>query len=590
MKILLLDDDDCRRVEFEKRLMSTPGWEVDARASIDEADYRELSCDFAAIHYSNAERKSIVEKWGRGAVRGRVFFSGDKGLRRPHTFDQDSLIPAKELLEYVVQWAGGRPAADSPLPDEVVAGRHALSNAWGAYALWRTAGILLELETDLGRVEFDGEDQRAFMKAMADFGCQHQDMQAMKAALKSTGGERGVLHRFRRARERLSSLLKMHRDSAHWRVLVVDDETSRGWKSAYQSILGPAVEVTAVATLEAAEKEAVAAYDLALIDLRLKPESDPTDVDRFNAHHVSGLRLLSQYKKQDPVFPVVMCTASNKSWSYRAMTEAGGDGYWCKADPDQASSVLGPAESALALLEEVVQRLEWAVQVRDVVRRTRLLKKRMGERLPPGLSEDRRKRVERNLQKRAETISELLRRPRISVPAERDENSAAVAQSQFEIAFLYLWTWQWEVIWNVNGYQDGPKGNYRLQWPENTEIGWLDRREGKVGIGNTFRKQCEVLAESSVGRLPDGLKDLLNPRIGSLGTSKMETFVAWYLCVGEGGAHSEVWKWRDDCRKIRNKLDLTHGFTGDEVSDKKAQRAIDKMLKVLETMMGARPA
>ncbi|MBK7970970.1 MAG: response regulator [Bacteroidetes bacterium] len=69
---------------------------------------------------------------------------------------------------------------------------------------------------------------------------------------------------------------------------------------------------------------------LILLDLRLQNEKGV----RIDAEMLSGGVLLANIRKQYPGLPVLMTTASNKSWSYEELQRLGCDAFWTKEGID----------------------------------------------------------------------------------------------------------------------------------------------------------------------------------------------------------------------------------------------------------------
>ena len=107
-------------------------------------------------------------------------------------------------------------------------------------------------------------------------------------------------------------------------------------------------------------------YDLIILDLRLEetPVHDNTEI--FGIEGMSGIQLLKKIKSVDPSIPVIMCTASNKSWSYDAAMNAGADGFWTKESPDFGMSIDYRFNNTLDLLNTIANVLKWSTDIRPL--------------------------------------------------------------------------------------------------------------------------------------------------------------------------------------------------------------------------------
>ena len=81
---------------------------------------------------------------------------------------------------------------------------------------------------------------------------------------------------------------------------------------------------------------------------------------------MSGIALLKKIKEKDSSVPVIMCTASNKSWSYDAAINAGADGFWTKESPDYGISIDYRFNNTIDLLNTIERVLTWSSNVRPL--------------------------------------------------------------------------------------------------------------------------------------------------------------------------------------------------------------------------------
>ncbi len=114
-------------------------------------------------------------------------------------------------------------------------------------------------------------------------------------------------------------------------VLFIDDKYDDGWRQCLKGIFekkvlkeGKSIVIHPKNEWNDAFLPDIQAdkYDLILLDYYL-------DTNK-------GIDILPKIKKDNPVVPVIMFTASNKAWNMDELYEAGADGYYVKEHPDNA--------------------------------------------------------------------------------------------------------------------------------------------------------------------------------------------------------------------------------------------------------------
>ena len=97
-------------------------------------------------------------------------------------------------------------------------------------------------------------------------------------------------------------------------IAIIDDMIDMGWEEAYSNVFHDSKiecydQQNVVFNPENSEK-----YDLIILDLRLDDEVGSSE-DVLGVENLSGIKLLKEIKNHDPSVPVIISTASNKSWS-----------------------------------------------------------------------------------------------------------------------------------------------------------------------------------------------------------------------------------------------------------------------------------
>ena len=177
----------------------------------------------------------------------------------------------------------------------------------------------------------------------------------------------------------------------HLKVAVIDDDYLQGWDVAYKSLLPNST----IYGFEYSESklfpvDSATTFDLILLDLRLHEKSNHNESDILGAKQMSGMVKLREIRKIAPLVPIIMCTASNKSWSYQEALDQGANGYWEKESPDFGLGYEYNLKNTLNLAITIRDVLLWSIRispvfdkieqilsmVRDPVLRSKIRKKR----------------------------------------------------------------------------------------------------------------------------------------------------------------------------------------------------------------------
>lgn len=118
------------------------------------------------------------------------------------------------------------------------------------------------------------------------------------------------------------------------KILLIDDNSHKGWQVVLEAIFKSTItsikSVEEVLTIENYNQ-----YDLVFLDLYLP---NPTK-DRGILDKDSSLIILEGLKKQFPQVPIIIFTASNKSWTLDEILELGADGMYVKESPEYSSDI-----------------------------------------------------------------------------------------------------------------------------------------------------------------------------------------------------------------------------------------------------------
>lgn len=147
----------------------------------------------------------------------------------------------------------------------------------------------------------------------------------------------------------------------HKRILVVEDKLKDGWKQVFEAVfcnndLG--IEIIWAQTANEALKSFNDDLAFVILDMRLSPDSKINEVP-------AGIKLAEEFRKKNRFVPVIVATASNKTWVLQKLTDQGIDAYWVKASPEIDTDFPHAIENVTDFYNKVISTLEWSQKTRD---------------------------------------------------------------------------------------------------------------------------------------------------------------------------------------------------------------------------------
>lgn len=202
-------------------------------------------------------------------------------------------------------------------PDEL--GGHDLANQWGASVMYRLACG--------GEIESGEYPELEVIK---------KDLY-MKYVTVSTQDLQTLLFRGKVA----DNMTERSIDAEGKRILLIDDRAQNGWEDTLKNIFVGydtfeviSQEITEFEdySYENQQKILFGEYDLYLLDLRLGGSKEEYI---FRTEDFSGMKVLKKIKAVNKGRQVIMFTASNKAWNFKALLnpDAGANGYYIKESP-----------------------------------------------------------------------------------------------------------------------------------------------------------------------------------------------------------------------------------------------------------------
>lgn len=149
-------------------------------------------------------------------------------------------------------------------------------------------------------------------------------------------------------RVNLNKLLKRNK------ILLIDDNADKGWKEVLELIFK--CEITVLESqfdfVENAEHMNFNEFDLFFVDLYLPSRKGDNQLDKENTFEI-----ISILRKNLPHIPLIVFTASNKSWTLTEVLERGADGMYVKESPEYAGDADYSRENIKLFLAVVIESL-----------------------------------------------------------------------------------------------------------------------------------------------------------------------------------------------------------------------------------------
>ncbi|AEE51570.1 response regulator [Haliscomenobacter hydrossis] len=193
--------------------------------------------------------------------------------------------------------------------------RHQMTNEWGAIKLAFNAGYTLE---DIG---YNFPQNTYFKYLQKKFSLDFLTFAEREELLKeySLPTTQNKIN--------LSTFLK------NKKILLVDDNAEKGWASVLEKIFDARiVSMSSIHDCLKIDHKEYASFDLVFLDLYM-PNFHGNLKEKENS-----IKLLETFKIGFPQIPIIVFTASNKSWTLDEVLEKGADGMYVKESPEYAGN------------------------------------------------------------------------------------------------------------------------------------------------------------------------------------------------------------------------------------------------------------
>jgi CheY-like chemotaxis protein len=199
--------------------------------------------------------------------------------------------------------------------------RHQISNEWGAVKLALNAGY------SQSEIDYNFPPTLYFKyltKKYQNQGLTDSDREGIVNSLKNIPNGKTIPTE----KINFSNLLK------NKKVLLIDDNAKRGWAAVLSKLFNECtidVKTDYELVNQMGYLIEISKYDLVFLDLRL-PKLLNNDVQ-----YKYGIDLLNKIKMGYPHIPLIIFTASNKSWTLEEVLNLGADGMYVKESPEYAN-------------------------------------------------------------------------------------------------------------------------------------------------------------------------------------------------------------------------------------------------------------
>lgn len=211
------------------------------------------------------------------------------------------------------------------------------------------------------------------------------------------------------------------------KILLIDDNADKGWEVILRKIFGTTVNsvYTVLDTLKISDYKD---YDLVFLDLYL-PNPKKGDIPDM----AYSKRILEDLKKGYPHIPIIIFTASNKSWTLNEVNELGADGMYVKESPEYAGDKKYSKENFESFVKTVIKTLDAYTILRPYWERIEQIKRNF---LPEISNDNPNRKFKARIEERLDMFYGLLKRGLF----QRKYDEERFFFSDYELAFMTLWS------------------------------------------------------------------------------------------------------------------------------------------------------
>lgn len=207
--------------------------------------------------------------------------------------------------------------------DKKTTSRHNVANQWGALRLAESLGFHKEkINYSLPKTNYFRALQR---KANTDFNIVEKLGKEIDEEI------------IENKKISLNKLLNKNK------ILLVDDNAEKGWRQTLELIFDAKVDVIKK-VVQFKKLKSTEEYDLVFVDLYMNQYKSVEE------QKLETYEAINAQKRKAPHIPIILFTASNKSWTLEEVLENGADGMYVKESPDYAEETNYSYENAKSFL------------------------------------------------------------------------------------------------------------------------------------------------------------------------------------------------------------------------------------------------
>lgn len=208
--------------------------------------------------------------------------------------------------------------------------RHQITNEWGSVKLALNAGYTPD------EINYNFPETLYFKYLNAKYPLHYLTYAERKSFLEKEK------YLFPSNKIDLSSLLQKKK------VLLIDDNAEKGWKSVLEKIFQCTIisEINFSGVLKISDYED---YDIVFLDLYF-----PNPLLKNTIDMEYSIMVLEALKQEYPQVPIIVFTASNKSWTLDEVTSKGADGMYVKEAPEYSGNSEYSKENFKTFLKTIV--------------------------------------------------------------------------------------------------------------------------------------------------------------------------------------------------------------------------------------------
>jgi len=318
------------------------------------------------------------------------------------------------------------------------------------------------------------------------------------------------------------------------RVCIIDDELAKGWEKVYSELFKGS-EITFHKSIDKVDFTSFdMKYDLVLLDLRIEEGVAEGAADQLDTENLSGIKVLKKLRKTQNLVPIIMATASNKSWSYETAIQNGANGYWEKERPDLDVSSEYNLSNTLNLLKIINGALGWRKKIQPILSGLQEIKASV----PYAITKS-------NIQSKTNTVIGQLYREQTKFIGKY------YGRSGEQTAFLAIWS-----IFNdvVDCFLEGSEGSFQLRG--------LGIEETFCTVVNDGEDKKYVLSDQVLNHFRTSLSEIRIPR--QKYNFLDENALILFILSSRSGNPSQIKRnvsLFHRVKTIRNNLPWIHGHT-----------------------------